>query len=238
MRSELGYKLKSVFAAVIVLVFFSSCGVAAEDYEELRRNMVNSQIISRGVKDEKVINAMLKVKRHLFVPKEYEKYAYRDQPLPIGYSQTISQPYIVAFMTEAAGLKLSDKVLEVGTGSGYQAAVLAEIVDRVYTIEILGPLARSAKQRLKKLGYKNIYVLCGDGYKGWPEEAPFDVIIVTAAPSEIPEELVKQLKEGGKMIIPVGSFFQELYRVSKKDGQIEKKGLLPVRFVPMVHGEN
>lgn len=238
MRNKLGYKLKSVFVTVIVLLLFSSCGVAAEDYEGLRENMVNSQIISRGIKDEKVINAMLKVKRHLFVPKEYEKYAYRDQPLPIGYSQTISQPYIVAFMTEAAGLKLSDKVLEVGTGSGYQAAVLAEIVDKVYTIEILGPLARSAKQRLKKLGYKNIYVLCGDGYKGWPEEAPFDVIIVTAAPSEIPEELVKQLKEGGRMIIPVGSFFQELYRVSKKDGKIEKKGLLPVRFVPMVHGED
>ncbi|MCK5655103.1 MAG: protein-L-isoaspartate(D-aspartate) O-methyltransferase [Candidatus Aureabacteria bacterium] len=237
MRNELGYKSKSVFVAVIVLVLFSSCGVAAEDYEDLRKNMVNSQIISRGVKDEKVINAMLKVKRHLFVPKEYEKYAYRDQPLPIGYSQTISQPYIVAFMTEAAGLKLSDKVLEVGTGSGYQAAVLAEIVDKVYTIEILGPLAKSAKQRLKNLGYKNIYVLCGDGYKGWPEEDPFDVIIVTAAPTEIPEELVKQLKEGGRMIIPVGSFSQELYRVTKKDGKIEKKSLLPVRFVPMVHGE-
>jgi protein-L-isoaspartate(D-aspartate) O-methyltransferase len=203
-----------------------------------RRWMVEQQIKDRGVLDGKVLNAMEKVERHLFVPDRMREMAYEDTPLPIGYGQTISQPYIVAFMTEAAQLNSNDRVLEIGTGSGYQAAILAELVKEVYTIEILKPLADSARVRLEKMGYENIKVKWGDGYKGWAEYAPFDAIIVTAAPPEIPEELVKQLKVGGRMVVPVGSFFQELYLIVRTDTGIKKRDLLPVRFVPMVHGED
>ncbi len=180
---------------------------------------------------------MRDVPRHLFVPKMSRIAAYEDHPLSIGYGQTISQPYIVGFMTEAALLQAEDKVLEIGTGSGYQAAVLAELVDKVYTIEIVQPLAEQAEERLKDQGYANIFVRYGDGYKGWPEEAPFDAIVVTAAPNTIPQELVNQLKVGGRMVIPVGSFYQELYRITKTKEGIKKESLLPVRFVPMVHGD-
>lgn len=199
--------------------------------------MIQEQIIARGIKDPKVISAMQKVERHLFVPLIYRSQAYDDGPLPIGHGQTISQPYIVAFMTEALDLKPTDKVLEIGTGSGYQAAILSQIAGEVYTIEILKPLADEARQRLKKLGYDNIQVKHGDGYLGWPEYAAFDKIIVTAAPDQIPMELVRQLKVGGKMVVPIGSFFQELYLITKTQEGFSKKALLPVRFVPMVKGK-
>ncbi len=198
--------------------------------------MIEEQIMQRGVLDPYVLKAMEKVERHLFVPDSLWEDAYSDGPLPIGYGQTISQPYIVAFMTEAADLKRDDKVLEVGTGSGYQAAVLAEIAREVYTIEIVEPLAESAEKRLKDLGYQNIFVKHGDGYQGWVEHAPFDAIVVTAAPKEVPEELVKQLKVGGRMIVPIGSFYQELYRITKTEKGVHKEKLIPVRFVPMIKG--
>jgi protein-L-isoaspartate(D-aspartate) O-methyltransferase len=201
-----------------------------------RKRMIEEQIMQRGVLDPYVLKALEKVERHLFVPESLQEDAYFDGPLPIGYGQTISQPYIVAFMTEAAELKRDDKVLEVGTGSGYQAAVLAEIVKEVYTIEIVEPLAESAEKKLKSLGYQNIFVKHGDGYQGWVEHAPFDAVIVTAAPEEVPEELVKQLKMGGRMVVPIGSFYQELYRITKIDEGIRKEKLIPVRFVPMIKG--
>ncbi|MGD2279507.1 MAG: protein-L-isoaspartate(D-aspartate) O-methyltransferase [Candidatus Omnitrophota bacterium] len=206
-------------------------------YASERRQMIEKQIKFRGVTDKKVLKAMMEVKRHLFVPAEIRAAAYRDSPLPIGYGQTISQPYIVAYMTEVARLGPKDRVLEIGTGSGYQAAVLAEIVKEVYTIEIVKGLADSASRRLEDLGYKNVHVRWGDGYKGWPEKAPFDAIIVTAAPPEIPEELIGQLKTGGRMVVPVGSFFQELYLITRTDSGYDRKALFPVRFVPMVPGE-
>jgi protein-L-isoaspartate(D-aspartate) O-methyltransferase len=202
-----------------------------------RQEMIETQIVSRGVSDKRVLDAMLKVERHLFVPFLVRAMAYNDSPLSIGHGQTISQPYIVAYMTEAAQLKADDRVLEIGTGSGYQAAVLAEMAREVYTIEIVEPLADDARRRLKELGYQNIFVKHGDGYKGWPEKSPFDVIIVTAAPEEIPPELVNQLKAGGRMVVPIGSFFQELYLVTSTESGFTKESLLPVRFVPMVHGE-
>jgi len=199
-----------------------------------REDMVKHQIEDRGVKDQLVLQAMRKVPRHRFVPEDFVPEAYNDYPLPIGHNQTISQPYIVAFMTEQLALKGGEKVLEVGTGSGYQAAVLAEIAAEVFSIEIICELADSAEQRLKALGYKNISVRCGDGYQGWPDQAPFDAIIVTAAPEKIPKPLLDQLKPGGRMIIPVGTLAQELVLVSKlKDGRFEEKNVLPVRFVPM-----
>jgi protein-L-isoaspartate(D-aspartate) O-methyltransferase len=196
--------------------------------------MVEEQIERRGIRDYRILDAMRKVERHLFVGVAMKDFAYEDRPLPIGYDQTISQPYIVAYMTAVAGLEPEDRVLEIGTGSGYQAAVLAEIVDHVYTVEIVRPLAEMARRRLEDLGYKNIKAKHGDGYKGWLEYAPFDKIIVTAAPLEIPEELVKQLKLGGRMVVPVGSIFQELYLVIKTEEGYKKEALLPVRFVPMV----
>jgi len=201
-----------------------------------RIEMVEKQIIARGVKNEKVIEAMKKVPRHLFVPEEYRHLAYTDGPLPIGYDQTISQPYIVAYMTEVLDLKENEKVLEIGTGSGYQAAILAEICKEVYTIEIIEDLANSAKKTLKELGYNNIYIKIGDGYKGWPEKAPFDAIIVTCSPTNIPKPLIEQLAENGRMIIPVGEWYnQQLVLLRKKNGKMIKENLIPVRFVPMVN---
>ena len=204
-----------------------------EKYKKERTRMVQEQIIRRGVKNPRVIEAILKVPRHRFVPVELRPNAYDDDPLPIGCGQTISQPYIVAYMTEVLDLKGNEKVLEVGTGSGYQAAVLAEVAREVYTIEILKPLADQAKKILDELGYKNIHFSCGDGYQGWPAEAPFDAIIVTAAPSEIPESLVRQLKDQGRMILPVGDLLQELVLITRKNGLTTTKSLIPVRFVPM-----
>jgi protein-L-isoaspartate(D-aspartate) O-methyltransferase len=199
-----------------------------------RQRMVEYQLQNRGIKDARVLEAMLKVERHLFVEPGYEDFAYQDLPFPIGYEQTISQPYMVAFMTESLGLTKNDRVLEVGTGSGYQAAILAEIAKEVYSVELIEPLALSAAERLEKLGYRNVHVQCGDGHQGWPEHAPYDAVIVTAAPSKIPKALVEQMKTGGRMVIPLGSFFQNLYFVKKTPHGIEKEELFPVRFVPMV----
>jgi len=207
----------------------------AERVDE-RKRMVATQIRARDIKDPNVLRAMLAVPRHAFIPRDRQRYAYDDYPLPIGQGQTISQPYIVAFMTEALKLRPNSKVLEIGTGSGYQAAVCAEIARQVYTIEIVEALAKSAKEQLKKLGYPNVFVKAGDGFFGWPEKAPFDAIIGTAAARRIPEPLLEQLKPGGRMIIPTGSpyGFQYLELVKKdKDGKIKKSRVMPVRFVPM-----
>jgi protein-L-isoaspartate(D-aspartate) O-methyltransferase len=179
---------------------------------------------------------MIKVERRLFVPEDMKGLAYADSPLPIGYEQTISQPYIVAYMTEQAALDKGARVLEIGTGSGYQTAVLGEIAAKVYSIEIIRPLADGASMRLEKLGYGNVSVKCGDGYKGWAEEAPFDVIMITAAPPVIPDELLLQLKTGGMMIVPAGTLHQEIYRITKLEEGYKKEQLIGVRFVPMVRG--
>jgi protein-L-isoaspartate(D-aspartate) O-methyltransferase len=198
--------------------------------------MVEAQLKARGrdITNARVLAAMAKVPRHELVPANVRREAYNDHPLPIGHGQTISQPYIVAYMTEVVDPKPADRVLEIGTGSGYQAAVLAEVVAEVYTIEIVEPLAKRAEADLARLGYRNVKVRAGDGYKGWPEAAPFDVILVTCAPDHVPQPLVEQLKEGGRMIIPVGPFGdQELYLLEKRDGQVRRRGVLPVRFVPM-----
>lgn len=206
------------------------------NYSEERTSMVRNQIRARGINDEKVLAAMLKVQRHCFVPPAYRSEAYEDYPLPVGEGQTISQPYIVAFMTEALDLEKEDKVLEIGTGSGYQAAILAEICDSVFTIEIFRSLALSAMKILDELGYTNVFVKIGDGYQGWAEHAPYDAIIVTCAPDHIPEMLETQLAEGGRMIIPVGGdYTQNLILLKKKAGRLQKQNVLPVRFVPMIN---
>ena len=203
------------------------------DFKAMREKMVETQIKARGVKNPRVLSALLKVERHRFVPEENLNSAYSDQPLPIGEGQTISQPYIVALMTELLDLKGDEKVLEIGTGSGYQAAILAELSKEVYTIEIIESLASMSKKRLLELGYQNIQVKAGDGYLGWPEFAPFDAIIVTAAPDHIPKPLIEQLKEGGRMVVPVGTHTQELKKIVKRSGKIETTDVIPVLFVPM-----
>ncbi len=210
-----------------------------DNYEKERINMVNWQIKSRGINDKSTLNAMKTVKRQLFVPTAYKSSAYEDRPLPIGYGQTISQPYIVAYMTELLNVGTGDTVLEIGTGSGYQAAVLAEIVSQVYTIEIVEELGLSAKERLKTLNYKNAEVKIDDGYYGWEEHGPFDGIIVTAAAEYIPPPLIEQLKDGGKMIIPVGPPFsvQTLIMITKKGEKIKTSRLIAVRFVPFTRKE-
>jgi protein-L-isoaspartate(D-aspartate) O-methyltransferase len=203
-------------------------------YLSARNDMVKNQISDRGIRNTELLKAMKKVPRHLFVPAAYQKEAYNDYPLPIGYEQTISQPYIVAYMTELVNPDKRKKALEIGTGSGYQAAVLAELSDSVYSIEIIPELATESDKRLRKLGYKNIQVKYGDGYLGWKERAPFDCIIVTAAAKEIPQPLIEQLAENGRLVIPVGEAFsiQDLVLVVKKNGKVVKKNLVPVRFVP------
>ena len=208
--------------------------IMQDEFTELRKQMVDTQIRARGVYNTRVLKAMENVPRHLFVPPELQSVAYEDRPLLIGHGQTISQPYIVAFMTEAIRPEPDDKVLEIGTGSGYQAAVLAEIVDSVYTLEIIPELGKEAAGRLRNLGYHNVKAKVSDGYYGWQEHAPFDAIIVTAAADEIPEPLLEQLKDGGRMIIPIEYAWgnQELVLVTKKKGEIKKKKILPVRFVP------
>lgn len=208
----------------------------SKQWTDKANSMVKYQIEKRGITNAHVLQVMRNTPRHLFVPPALSTMAYDDYPLPIGEDQTISQPYIVALMTELLSLKGDEKILEIGTGSGYQAAVLAQLVDSVYTIEIVESLANSAKKRLDDLNYKNVIVKYGDGYKGWPSAAPFDAIIVTAAPKEVPQTLIDQLKIGGKIVIPVGDRWQELKLITKtgKD-KIKKKTVIPVRFVPMVH---
>jgi protein-L-isoaspartate(D-aspartate) O-methyltransferase len=223
---------------ILVAAAATGCGQTAPPVSEFaaqRQRMVERQLKARDIKDERVLAAMSKVPREEFVPADERGEAYEDGPLPIGHGQTISQPYIVAFMTEQLRLKPSDRVLEIGTGSGYQAAILAELVSGIYSVEIVEPLARAAEATLQRLGYKNVHVKIGDGYKGWPEAAPFDAIIVTCAPDKVPHPLTDQLKDGGRMVIPVGGrFAQELYLLEKKNGQLKESVTLPVRFVPML----
>ncbi len=206
-----------------------------DDFEAQRRRLVDLHIVKEGIEDRAVIRSMLSVPREEFIPAKYKKQAYRNNPLPIGYGQTISQPYIVALMTELLAVGKDDTVLEIGTGSGYQAAVLAEIVKSVYTVEIIPPLGKSARARLERLGYKNVHVKIGDGYFGWEEAAPFDAIIVTAAADHIPPPLLKQLKNTGRMCIPVGQpYFPQVLKLVEKDvdGNITVRDILPVMFVP------
>jgi protein-L-isoaspartate(D-aspartate) O-methyltransferase len=232
-------------AVMALLVLSATPGsVVAQDSDkkadkmmEKRLKMVKTQIRDRGVRDRQVLSAMEAVPRHEFVPGSLINQAYEDHPLFIGFGQTISQPYIVALMTEVLELEHKDRVLEIGTGSGYQAAVLGELVDSVFTIEIVDELGTEAAERLKRLGYENVFVRLGDGYKGWPEKAPFDAIIVTAAPPTIPQALVDQLAEGGRMIVPVGTGVQELILIEKKNGRVSQRDITSVRFVPMVHGK-
>ena len=209
---------------------------AAESPEtrEARERMVQEQIALRGIHDPRVLEALRKVPRHRFVPPAIQPSAYNDSALPIGLGQTISQPYVVAFMTEALELKSQDRVLEIGTGSGYQAAVLSLLAREVYSMEIVERLGREAEARLKEMGYSNVRVRIGDGYRGWPEAAPFDAIIVTAAPLDVPPELVAQLRPGGRLVVPVGRYVQDLIRLRRTAKGLERESLLPVRFVPMV----
>ena len=217
------------------------CGEAQEmkseksqdSFYHQRQQMVQSQIERRGIRDSRVLEAMRKVLRHEFVPQQYRHRSYEDNPLPIGQEQTISQPYIVAIMTELLQLDSTAKVLEIGTGSGYQAAVLAELTDSVYSIEIVEPLCRQADSVLSAVGYDNVQVRCGDGYRGWPEAAPFDAVIVTAAPDHVPQPLIDQLKVGGRLVIPVGDYHQELMLITKTADSTIEKSVIPVRFVPM-----
>ncbi|HIE06240.1 MAG TPA: protein-L-isoaspartate(D-aspartate) O-methyltransferase [bacterium (Candidatus Stahlbacteria)] len=203
------------------------------NYSVLRNRMVEDQIIARGIMAGKVINALLQVERHLFVAEEYRPLAYEDHPLPIGQDQTISQPYIVALMTELIEPDTLDKVLEIGTGSGYQAAVLSLLCDSVFTIELIPELARSAAKRLRDLGYDNVSVKCGDGFLGWPEHEPFDKIIITCAPPKIPEPLINQLKMGGILVLPLGVKEQWLLKATKTDKGLKTDTIAPVLFVPM-----
>ncbi len=205
-----------------------------EQFVRARERMVKQDLRRRDITDAKVLEAMGRVPRQRFVPKDLERRAYGDYPLPIGHGQTISQPYIVALMTQLAGVKAESRALDIGTGSGYQAAVLAEICKDVYSIEIVKPLAEQARKRLEDLGYKNITVRHGDGYRGWPEKEPFDVIIVAAAPDHVPQPLVDQLAPGGKLVLPVGRFYQELVVIERdKEGKVHRRPGIPVMFVPM-----
>ncbi len=232
--------LKNYKSAIILLLIFSYLPVYSfvsqkDEYKQLREEMVQRQLIKRGITDSSVLEAMRTVPRHLFVLKDYRHLAYADHPLPIEAQQTISQPYIVAKMTQSIDIKKGEKVLEIGTGSGYQAAVLAHLTNNVYTIEIIGKLAKKARETLKKLGYNKIHVKWGDGHAGWKEEAPFDAIIITCASPQVPPRLFEQLKEGGRIILPLGNPLtsQTLTIITKVNGKPVTKRILAVRFVPM-----
>ena len=239
---ENGIVMKRGSCQLIIIVLFLSisvqmCGKTREEtaYRSARKNLVNNHIIGAGIRDAETIRSMQTVPREKFVPPELMKHAYANRPLPIGYGQTISQPYIVALMTELLSVDGDDRVLEIGTGSGYQAAVLAVIVREVYTIEIIEPLGRMAAARLQDLGYENVYTRTGDGYYGWEEHAPFDAVIVTAAADHIPPPLLKQLKIGGRMCIPVGQpYYPQILKLVTKDGEGEftVQDIIPVQFVP------
>lgn len=235
-KIELVFKL----AVLCIIYLFVTFGHSQINFRQLRETMIKEQLLARDISDPATLEAMRNVPRHEFVPTNMQPYAYADHPLSIGMGQTISQPYIVAYMTQALNLENHHRVLEVGTGSGYQAAILGQIVDSVYTIEIVEALAFTAKNRLSALGYGNINVRSGDGYLGWPEKGPFDAIIVTAGAEEVPEPLLKQLKEGGSMIIPVGPHngVRQLLLISNKSGKIKTKAVMAVRFVPLTRMNN
>ena len=226
--------------SLILFTLFICEPALCQNYEKLRRSMVRDQIEARGIKHKPTLDAMHKVRRHLFVPRQYQKQAYDDTPLPIGFGQTISQPYMVAIMTELLEPKKGDRILEIGTGSGYQAALLAEIVNEVYTIEIVKPLGEQSRKRIRDLGYENVHVIVGDGYQGLKTKAPFDAIIVTAAAEKIPPPLIEQLKDGGRMVIPVGlaSTVQTLMLVEKKGKKVFVTDMTQVRFVPFTREKN
>jgi protein-L-isoaspartate(D-aspartate) O-methyltransferase len=206
--------------------------VSDEEYAKQRRRLVE-QLRTEGIQNRGVLDALLKVPRHRFVPRSYRHLAYQNRPLPIGQDQTISQPFIVGYMTEAAEIASGEKVLEIGTGSGYQAAVLAELAREVYTIEIIPELAENARTLLREMGYKNLQVKTGNGYEGWPEHAPFDAIVVTAAPDEVPKALIEQLAVRGKMVIPVGTSFQHMVIITRTESGVVERRTIPVAFVPM-----
>ena len=208
-------------------------GTPSEDWAEARERMVREQIAGRDVRDPRVLAALARVPRHELVPDEMREHAYEDRPLPIGRGQTISQPYVVAYMTEQLHLRGDERVLEIGTGSGYQAAVLAELAREVYSIEIVEELGARARADLARLGYSNVHVRVGDGYRGWPEQAPFDAIIVTAAPGHVPQPLIDQLAVGGRLVLPVGGLDQELLRIERDATGLRREHLIGVRFVPM-----
>lgn len=227
--------MKFSLSLYIIIILSAMQGYSQPVYNAERARMVEEQIRRRSITDTAVLHAMLEVPRHLFVPAEYRSEAYEDHPIPIGYEQTISQPYIVAFMTQVLEPGKNDRILEIGTGSGYQAAILSRICDSVYSIELVDDLAVRAGKTLSSLGYHNVKVKSGDGYLGWPEHAPFDAIIVTCAPTHVPRPLVEQLAEGGRMIIPVGTgYSQELVLLEKRKGKLIENDVLPVRFVPML----
>ncbi|MDP3183557.1 MAG: protein-L-isoaspartate(D-aspartate) O-methyltransferase [Desulfobaccales bacterium] len=230
--------LSAILVGLAILPVLSDTLLAQSDdeFQAARDRMVAWQLKGRDITDDRVLSAMARVPRHRFVPEFLAPLAYEDHPLPIGSEQTISQPYIVALMTQWAGVKAGDKVLEVGTGSGYQAAILAELTDKVYTIELRPELAQAADGRLKALGYGRVKVKCGDGYQGWPEEAPFAAILVTAAASQVPPALTAQLMEGGRLIIPLGppGGFQTMALFRKINGKLKEENRLPVSFVPLV----
>ena len=234
-RNGLDWAMKLGSSFALLALGGAILPLPATEPREARQHMVTTQIQNRGVTDEKVLAAMRTVPRHEFVPESMREQAYEDMPLPIGHEQTISQPFIVGLMSELLALDPAARVLEIGTGSGYQAAILSHLAAEVYTIEIVEPLAQQAKKTLARLGFSNVEVRAGNGWLGWPEAAPFDAIIVTCAPDEIPSALQDQLREGGRLVIPVGpdGGVQELYLMEKKDGVMTKKSVIPVRFVPM-----
>lgn len=236
-RSGLWFLMRTMgfLGALLGALFMPREKACAQEAAEQRKAMIQDQLAARDIRDKRVLAAMEKIPREQFVPPGQRAEAHADRPLPIGHGQTISQPYIVAFMTQELALKPDDRVLEIGTGSGYQAAVLAELAAEVYSIEIIEPLAKQAGETLRGLGYKNVHVRAGDGYKGWPDSAPFDAIIVTCAPDHVPEALAAQLAEGGRLIIPVGpeGGIQELVLLKKENGVLRRTESLPVRFVPM-----
>ena len=226
-----------------IISFFFCLSYAAEKtdahwWQKMAETMVKNQLEKRGIQDEKVLRVMRETPRHLFIPENLRDMAYEDGPLPIGEGQTISQPYIVALMTELLELNGNERILEIGTGSGYQAAVLSPLVKKVYSIEIVKSLAEKAGKNLKKMRYHNVAVKWGDGFQGWEEHAPYDAIIVTAAPDRVPQTLIDQIKIGGRLVLPVGTYFQKLKVLTKMgDGGVKEKNIISVRFVPMVHSE-
>lgn len=229
-----GRALRGLVLALAVALVLAAPAVQGDDYEALRNAMVEQQVRQRGITRPDVLSAMRQVPRHLFVPESLRDRAYSEQPLDLGQGRTVYQPYVVALMTSLLDLKHGDKVLEVGTGTGYHAAVLSRIAREVYSIEIVEPVASQASKRLAAMGYHNVEVRVGNGYKGWPEKAPFDAILLSAAPKEVPKALLQQLKVGGKMVAPVGGFFQDLLVITKTADGLQRNMVIPVRLQPMV----